>query len=85
MAVNLTSGTIAKIMTGKCTEKNLKLVLQLSFIERGLIPDEIFISNKLQKGSIVQLTQFRVIKGGDTMGAIGIKRHICVCDLNLLC
>ncbi|GKB74060.1 replication protein A 70 kDa DNA-binding subunit A-like protein, partial [Tanacetum coccineum] len=75
MAVNLTSGAISKISTGECTQNDLKPVLQVTFTDRqgvelsdgscshfGCIADEIFISNKLQKGSIVQLTKFHFTK-----------------------
>ncbi|GKF06388.1 hypothetical protein Tco_0037056, partial [Tanacetum coccineum] len=67
MAVKLTSGALSKIITGKCTENDLKPVLQVNFTDRhevelsdgssshfGCIADDIFISNKLQKGSIIQ-------------------------------
>ncbi|GJV01665.1 L10-interacting MYB domain-containing protein-like protein [Tanacetum coccineum] len=84
MAVNLTSGALSKIMTGKCTENDMKPVLQViyinssrvhtmhnkqwywvglsdgSFFQIGGIAEEIFISNKLQKGSILQLTKFQL-------------------------
>ena len=46
-----------------------------SFEQFVCIPDEIFISNKLQKGSIVQLTKFRLIDH-KTKGEITIKRYV---------
>ncbi|GKD39229.1 L10-interacting MYB domain-containing protein-like protein [Tanacetum coccineum] len=117
MAVYLTPSAILKIMTGKCTQNDLKPVLQVIYIDNklsrsikdkqwcgvwlsdgsfwqfGLIADEIFISNKLQKGDIVQLTKFQLSKfqltkpfttsKGEILSQ-SLWSYIRVCDLNLL-
>nr|GEU94538.1 L10-interacting MYB domain-containing protein-like [Tanacetum cinerariifolium] len=107
MAVNLTSGALTKISTGACTEKDLKPVVQVtyinsltrsingkpwylvvlfdgSFMEFGYIPYEIYMSKKLPKGSIVQLTKFQVTKVFDTDGAILSKGGILGFDLTVI-
>ncbi|GJY55662.1 hypothetical protein Tco_0454777 [Tanacetum coccineum] len=82
MAVNLTSGAISKIMTGKCTDNDLKPVLQVTFVELLL---SFFISNKLQKGSIVQLTNFQLTKPFTTSkGQILSKRGFLCFDLTVI-
>nr|GEX94110.1 replication protein A 70 kDa DNA-binding subunit A-like [Tanacetum cinerariifolium] len=114
MAVNLTSGAISKISTSKCTENDLKPVLQViyiissraytmhnkqwywvglsdgSFFQIGGIAEEIFISNKLQKGSVVQLTKFQLTKFQlakpftTTKGQILSKRGFLCFDLTVI-
>nr|GEY68704.1 L10-interacting MYB domain-containing protein-like [Tanacetum cinerariifolium] len=44
-----------------------------SFMQCGYIPSEIFISDKLQEGSIVQLTKFGTIDLHNRKGEINIK------------
>ncbi|PWA88630.1 hypothetical protein CTI12_AA118650 [Artemisia annua] len=110
MGVNLTSGAISKIVTGKCTEKPVVQVMNIgrltitidnkqwytvwlsdgSFWQFGLIADDIFISNKLQKGSIVLLTNFQLTQRLSfkceliSKGEIVTKSGILVSDLNVI-
>ncbi|GJV12370.1 hypothetical protein Tco_1353911, partial [Tanacetum coccineum] len=55
-----------------------------SFWQFGFIADDIFISNKLQKGDILQLTNFQLMKPFYNMGAILCKRGIVGFDLTVI-
>ncbi|GKD45284.1 hypothetical protein Tco_1269929, partial [Tanacetum coccineum] len=50
----------------------------------GFIADDIFISNKLQKGDILQLTNFQLMKPFYNMGAILCKSGIVGFDLTVI-
>ncbi|GJU17048.1 retrotransposon protein, putative, ty1-copia subclass [Tanacetum coccineum] len=81
----LAKASRTKLSSGFQTDTTAQNSNQVSYVDSfGLIADEIFISNKLQKGDIVQLTKFQLMKPFYNMGAILCKSGIVGFDLTVI-